>query len=113
MDYSILDFSLCPIAQGLMDKTLITREYQIFLDLLREVRQRAGVTQEELSKRLAATQSFVSKCERGERRMDVVELRTWCQALGIAPSAFMDSFDHQVSAKKTLKRRAPNTEAKA
>jgi transcriptional regulator with XRE-family HTH domain len=47
------------------------------------MRQKSGLTQEELASRLGATQSFVSKCERGERRIDVIELARFCKAMGI------------------------------
>jgi transcriptional regulator with XRE-family HTH domain len=64
-----------------MQKTVVSREYRVFLDLLRETRLNAGVTQIDLAERLDETQSFVSKCERGERRLDLVEVRRWCQSL--------------------------------
>ena len=49
-------------------------EYRRFLVRLREARERAGLTQVEVARRLRVTQSYVSKCESGERRVDVVEL---------------------------------------
>ena len=58
-------------------------EYAIFADLLRSVRQELGVTQAELANRLGIDQSTISKNERRERRVDVVELRRICIALGI------------------------------
>ncbi len=48
--------------------------YRQFLDRLRAARHEAGLTQEEVGRRLQKPQSFVSKCESGERRVDVVEL---------------------------------------
>ena len=64
-----------------MRKSLHSREYQTFLSVLRSLREEAGLTQVELAKRLKQPQSFVSKCENGERRLDVLELRHWCLAL--------------------------------
>lgn len=52
--------------------------------LLREQRESVGLTQAELAARLNAQQSFVSKYEAGERRLDLVELREICSAMGIA-----------------------------
>ena len=49
-------------------------EYRRFLARLRAAREHAGLTQVQVSKRLKVPQSFVSKCESGERRVDVVEL---------------------------------------
>ncbi len=47
----------------------------MFLKRLREARQAAGLTQVKVAAKLGRPQSFVSKCESGERRVDVVELR--------------------------------------
>ncbi len=48
--------------------------YKLFLRRLREARLAAGLTQVEVADKLHRPQSFVSKCESGERRVDVVEL---------------------------------------
>jgi transcriptional regulator with XRE-family HTH domain len=50
--------------------------------LLRELRLKAGLTQTALSERLDRPQSFISKLESGERRIDLVELRELCRELG-------------------------------
>jgi transcriptional regulator with XRE-family HTH domain len=50
------------------------RAYERFLARLRQARTDAGLTQEGVAKRLNRPQSFVSKIESGERRVDVVEL---------------------------------------
>lgn len=72
-----------------MEKTIFSKEYSILLRELRKVRKLSGLSQEELAKRLGESQSFVSKCERGERRLDVVELRSFCNAIGISFLDFM------------------------
>jgi transcriptional regulator with XRE-family HTH domain len=71
-----------------MDKSIHSAQYKVFLKVLRDVRQRAGLTQIEFAKRIGETQSFVSKCERGERRIDVIELRVFCAAFGISSKKF-------------------------
>ena len=53
-----------------MQKSINSQTYGIFLDHLRETREKANITQAKLAERLGETQSFVSKCERGERRID-------------------------------------------
>ena len=50
--------------------------------LLRELRESASLTQSDLASRLGVQQSFVSKYEAGERRIDVIELHAICDALG-------------------------------
>lgn len=72
-----------------MDKSIFTQEYALFLSHLRAARKAAGLTQEQVANRIGQTQSFVSKCERGERRIDVVELRAFCRAIGISLADFV------------------------
>lgn len=72
-----------------MKKSINSEEYRAFLRLLIEYRERAGLTQTQLADRLGETQSFVSKLERGERRIDVVELFAICEALEISPVDFL------------------------
>ncbi|HET6453998.1 MAG TPA: helix-turn-helix transcriptional regulator [Armatimonadota bacterium] len=58
-------------------------EYMEFVARIRCVRKSKGVTQEELSLRLGKPQSFVSKVETCERRLDIIEAAHWCLALGV------------------------------
>ena len=66
--------------------------YKRFQDFLIEARKKANLTQAELSSRLRRPQSFVSKYERGERRLDVVEFREVALAIGIDPLSFLRRF---------------------
>lgn len=79
-----------------MKKSTHTREYATFIAALREVRVDAGITQVQLAKKLRSTQSIVSKCERGERRLDVIELRRWLAALGTTLTVFADKLDDEL-----------------
>lgn len=54
-------------------------EYREFLRKLRLARIEAGFTQKDVAKLLNKPQSYVSKCESGERRVDVVELTAFAQ----------------------------------
>jgi len=57
--------------------------------LLRQVRADAGLTQTDVAQRLSQPQSFVSKYESGERRLDILELREVCHAIGIPLPEFI------------------------
>lgn len=59
-----------------------TPAYQHLLRRLREAREAAALTQVQLATRLGMRQAYVSRCELGERRMDVIELLAWADALG-------------------------------
>ncbi len=75
-----------------MFKTRYSRRYRQFLNALCAARESAGLTQTQLAKKLRVSQSWISKCERGERRLDVVELEIWCAALGLETARFLESF---------------------
>jgi len=59
--------------------------YQSAMRSLRTARQRAGLSQAVLAKRLRRPQTFVSKYELGERRLDVVEFAAAAMAIGVDP----------------------------
>lgn len=71
-----------------MGKSNFTAEYAASRDLLREIRIQRRLTQVELSEVLGLQQSFVSKYETGERRLDIVEVRAVCEALGTTLPSF-------------------------
>src|SRR5215216_1927599 len=54
-------------------KSVFTKRYKLFLAILISTREDKGFSQHQLAKRLKKPQSFVSKYERGERRLDVIE----------------------------------------
>ena len=57
-----------------MGGSIYSVRYQAFLKRLRQAREEANLTQVEVAKKLNQPQSYVSRCESGERRVDVVEL---------------------------------------
>jgi len=57
-----------------MPKPNRQEQYRAFLKRLRAAREASGLTQAEVARSLGRPQSFVAKCEVGERRVDVVEL---------------------------------------
>ncbi len=68
-----------------MPRSLFTDAYDAFRDILVAVRKDAGVTQVELAERIGKPQQFVSKYEKGDRRVDLVEFIAICRALRIDP----------------------------
>ena len=73
-----------------MPKSVFSEEYNRFRQLLIEARKAAKLTQAELSAKLKRPQSYVSKYERGERRLDVIEFLQIAQVLEIDPLAFIE-----------------------
>ena len=80
-----------------MEKTIHTHEYQVLVRLLRKARQDADVTQVELAAELGQTQSFISKIELGESRLDLIQLRAILTALDISLVDFVVTFERELS----------------
>lgn len=76
-----------------MAKSQHTNQYRLLIRELRVARVRAGMTQQEVAKRLGVYNSYVSKCESGERKIDVIELARFCHLYGITLSAFLKTIE--------------------
>jgi transcriptional regulator with XRE-family HTH domain len=68
-----------------LQKSVHSPEQTAFRELMVEARDRAGLTQQQLAKRLGKHQSFVAKYEGGERRIDVIEFLKISRAIGVDP----------------------------
>lgn len=76
-----------------MDKTINSLAGKTLCALLRDARIEQGFRQQDLAERLGEPQSFVSKFESGERRLDVIELYQICSALGVSFTSFVRRFE--------------------
>jgi len=65
-------------------------DYAAFLRRLRRARERAGLSQTEAARKLGRPQSFISKCESGERRVDVVEMKAFARIYGVEALFFLE-----------------------
>ncbi len=83
-----------------MEKSIHSARYAVFLKVLRKARRDAGLTQAQLAREIGETQTFVSKCERGERRIDVIELRVFCKAFGVSLQQFVSGLERAISRAK-------------
>ena len=79
-----------------MPKTIHSPEQVALQELLRELRNQAGLGQTEVAAMLKRPQSFVSKYEAGERLLDVIELRAVCGALGLSLEAFVRQLEKRL-----------------
>lgn len=66
-----------------------------FLGLLRQIRVEAGLRQEDLAEKLGQPQSYISRCESGERRVDLLELQEICNAVGVSLTSFVQRFEKE------------------
>jgi transcriptional regulator with XRE-family HTH domain len=74
------------------------RKQEILLSLLREAREKKELRQADVAAALNCPQTRVSKYELGTRRLDLLELRDVCKALGVSLVDFVRTFDTCVEA---------------
>jgi len=76
-----------------MQKSIYTKEQKALIKTLRHIRKRANLSQSELAAKLGKPQSFVSKYESGERRLDFLEIRSICIAAKFSVKDFVELFE--------------------
>jgi transcriptional regulator with XRE-family HTH domain len=85
-----------------MPRSLFSEPYGELLRVLVSARRDAGLRQIDLAQRLGKPQSFISKVERGERRLDVVELIVIARAIGADEIRFLRTVVEAVPKKARL-----------
>ncbi len=93
--YPILGYPECGLQTARVTRSAFTRKYARFRRLLADARRAAGLTQVELAKKLRRPQSFVSKVERGERRLDIVEFLEVARALKVDPERLLAELERR------------------
>jgi transcriptional regulator with XRE-family HTH domain len=88
------------MGEGRLTKSLFSPGYTRFLALLKQARLDAGLTQSETARRLGKPQSFISKCESGERRVDVLEFLEFCRVFGANPEKILRDLEHPPKEKR-------------
>ncbi len=73
-----------------MTKTIYTEQYKRFLEKLRQARKEKGLSQTEVAYALGKHQSYVAKCENGERRVDIIELVEFAHLYGKSLDYFVE-----------------------
>jgi len=63
-----------------MGKSIYSKEYKKTIEKLKKARIEIGLKQEEVAEKLRKPQSYISKIERGERRIDIAELQDLAKA---------------------------------
>ena len=91
MGNSIADLSLlqATLDAATMSRSRNSRRYTRLLTALRQARKDAGLTQEQVAHKLSNHASYISKCESGERRIDVIELVDFCQLYGVTVGSLL------------------------
>jgi transcriptional regulator with XRE-family HTH domain len=77
-------------------RSIHNAEYHRLIAILRGIREELGLTQVQLAQSLGTDQSYVSKYERRERRLDVIELRSICTALGTTLPQIVERLEGEI-----------------
>jgi len=80
-----------------MTSSVFTKKYEVFRELLIQYRKDAEITQQYLAEKLHRPQSFVSKFESGERRLDLIEFLDVAETLQFDICEFIDKLKGSVS----------------
>ncbi len=76
-----------------MKYTIKASQREKLQELLKRIRQEKGIRQVELAEKLRVPQSFISKYESGDRRLDILELRAVCRAAGVTLQEFIQKLE--------------------
>ena len=90
-------------------RTVYDPQYMEFIARLRTVRKSKNYSQANLAELLNKPQSYVSKVETCERRIDVIESARWCLALGVSLED-VRPFDLKVSDSRSASIRTGKSE---
>jgi len=87
--------------EGLMNKkklkkTIHAKEYHMVIAMLRELREQKHFTQKDLADKIGSDQTFISKIEIGERRVDIIELKYICDALEMDLTEFVKKVELKI-----------------
>ena len=83
-----------------MDKSIHSKDYKLMISLLKAARVSAGISQEELAEKMGVTQTFISKCERCERRLDLLETMRFCAGINLKFSKYARILETSLAKKK-------------
>lgn len=65
-----------------MGRTIRTKEYAVFIERMRKARLESGLRQVDVAKKMKRPQSYISRVESGEYRLDILEVKAFARLYG-------------------------------
>lgn len=97
--YRIAFVHRCPFSQRRSVTSIYRQEHEVLCKLLREHRLKSGLSQENVGKLMGLDQPIVARIEAGQRRIDIVELHLYCEAVGVPLLEFVEEWLGRVNLK--------------
>lgn len=82
-----------------MSRALASPSHAALRGLLVKARKEAQLTQQQVAAKLGVPQSYVSKYEKGERKLDVIEFLALCDVLGVSPAGAIEALRQAITTK--------------
>jgi transcriptional regulator with XRE-family HTH domain len=79
-------------ASGAVVNSIHNAAHRRLVELLKEAREKRGLTQVQVARKLRRPQSYVSSCESGQRRIDLIELNIFAKLYDVPLSRFLRIF---------------------
>lgn len=79
-----------------MPRSMFSKDYAILIRLMADIRKEFVKTQVDVATTLGKSQSFISKIENGERRMDLIEMIAIADAIGVKPQQVLDRLENEI-----------------
>ncbi|RLL51724.1 XRE family transcriptional regulator [Mariprofundus sp. EBB-1] len=86
-----------------MDRDKWSARQEFLWKLLRDIRKESNQTQTELALKLKRPQTYVSKYELGERRLDMLEIYDICNACDVTLAEFVERAEPKLQKYSALK----------
>jgi len=72
-------------------------EYRVLIECLKDYRLQSKMTQQELALHLGCSQTYISKYEQCQKRLDIIEVRKICLCLGISFQEMVAEFEERLT----------------
>jgi transcriptional regulator with XRE-family HTH domain len=92
-----MGYCLTLITFSVLEKSIYDTEYKLMVKLLYALRVSKRLRQADLAELIGEPQSFISKIENGERRVDLVELKKICETMNIPLIDFVKEFEKRLN----------------